>query len=91
MLLPQYISEEEYVFYLRVNEIISGNDLALIIGVPFGVLLVAGLVLFITTYYFNMKFESSEQRELANQRPINYNAIRTKEHRKKRSAHVPRK
>jgi hypothetical protein len=59
----------DYTFDIQLVEIISGNDLALVLGLPIGILLVAGLVLFMTTYYFNDKFVRSEQRDLAGTMP----------------------
>lgn len=73
---PAHFSHlEEYNIFVEVVEVITGNDLLLLIGLPIGILLVAGLVLFITVYWFNAKFENSEQRELAAQFPSFYFSI----------------
>lgn len=79
MFSTKFRTLDEYEIFIEVVEVISSNDLLFIIGLPIGIVLFVGLVLFITTYYYNAKFESSEVRDIAQQKPFYYSVYPSNE------------
>eukprot|EP01127_Copromyxa_protea_P006233 TRINITY_DN16049_c0_g1_i1.p1 TRINITY_DN16049_c0_g1~~TRINITY_DN16049_c0_g1_i1.p1 ORF type:complete len:338 (+),score=58.87 TRINITY_DN16049_c0_g1_i1:62-1015(+) len=60
--VPRFNTSLSYPIFIELVEIVSGSDLALVLGLPLGIIMVVSLVLFMTTYYFNHRLERAERR-----------------------------